>query len=69
MLSSLKLLQIIRAKSLVTSDKSFASEWVLTATGLGILFAVIAPVIARGKNDSIPSKAVRFALRRRNKRD
>jgi hypothetical protein len=36
-----------------------------TATGLGILFAVVAPTIAKGKGDSILSKTIRLVLRRR----
>ena len=36
-----------------------------TATGLGILFAVVAPTIAKGKGDSIISKTIRLILRRR----
>jgi hypothetical protein len=36
-----------------------------TATGLGILFAVVAPTIAKGKGDSIISKTIRLVLRRR----
>ena len=36
-----------------------------TATGLGILFAVIAPTIAKGKGDRLVSKAIRFVLRKR----
>jgi hypothetical protein len=36
-----------------------------TATGLGILFAVIAPTIAKGKGDSLVSKAIRLVLRKR----
>jgi hypothetical protein len=36
-----------------------------TATGLGILFAVVAPTIAKGKGDSIISKTIRLVLRKR----
>jgi hypothetical protein len=36
-----------------------------TATGLGILFAVLAPTIAKGKGDSILSKTIRLVLRRK----
>ena len=36
-----------------------------TATGLGILFAVVAPTIAKGKGDSIFSRAIRLVLRRK----
>lgn len=36
-----------------------------TATGLGILFAVVAPTIAKGKGDSIISKTIRLFLRRK----
>ncbi|MDQ3806830.1 MAG: hypothetical protein M3298_01540 [Thermoproteota archaeon] len=36
-----------------------------TATGLGILFAIVAPTIAKGKGDSILSKTIRLVLRRK----
>jgi hypothetical protein len=36
-----------------------------TATGLGILFAVGAPTIAKGKGDSMISKTIRLILRRK----
>jgi hypothetical protein len=36
-----------------------------TATGLGILFAVVSPTIAKGKGDSILAKTIRLVLRRR----
>jgi sporulation protein YlmC with PRC-barrel domain len=35
-----------------------------SATGLGILFAVLAQSVSKGKGQSITSKAVKFALRR-----
>jgi hypothetical protein len=37
-----------------------------SATGLGILFAVLSQSVSKGKGQSITSKAVRFALRRQN---
>ena len=36
-----------------------------TPTGLGILFAVVAPTIAKGKGDSMISKTIRLVLRRK----
>ena len=36
-----------------------------SATGLGILFAVLSQSVSKGKGQSISSKAVRFAFRRR----
>jgi hypothetical protein len=50
-------------------ENNYVTWLTSTATGLGILFAVIAPAIAKGKSESISSKAVRFALRRKNKKD
>jgi hypothetical protein len=38
-----------------------------TATGLGILFAIIAPSIAKGKSESIASRVFRFITRRKKK--
>lgn len=37
-----------------------------SATGLGILFAVLSQSVSKGKGQSITSKAVRFALRRQS---
>ncbi len=37
-----------------------------SATGLGILFAVLSQSVSKGEGQSISSKAVRFALRRQN---
>jgi hypothetical protein len=37
-----------------------------SATGLGILFAVMSQSVSKGKGQSIISKALRFALRRQN---
>jgi hypothetical protein len=36
-----------------------------SAAGLGILFALVSQSISKGKGDSVTSKAIRFALRRR----
>jgi hypothetical protein len=36
-----------------------------TATGLGILFAVVAPTIAKGRGTSVLSKTIRLVLRRK----
>lgn len=46
-------------------ENNYVTWLTSTATGLGILFAVIAPTIAKGKGDSVPTKALRFVLRRR----
>ena len=39
-----------------------------SATGLGILFAVLAQSVSKGKGQSITSKAVKFALRRQQRK-
>jgi hypothetical protein len=39
-----------------------------SATGLGILFAVLAQSVSKGKGQSITSKAVKFALRRQERK-
>jgi len=36
-----------------------------TATGLGILFAVVTPTIAKGKGDSILTRTIRIVWRRK----
>jgi hypothetical protein len=38
-----------------------------SATGLGILFAVLAPYVSKGAGQSITWRAVRFALRRQER--
>jgi hypothetical protein len=38
-----------------------------TATGLGILFAIIAPSIAKGRGESIASKIFKFIIKRKKK--
>jgi hypothetical protein len=38
-----------------------------SATGLGILFAVLAPYVSKGAGKSITSRAMRFALRRQER--
>jgi hypothetical protein len=38
-----------------------------SATGVGILFAVMSQSISKGKGDSITSRAIRFALRKQEK--
>jgi len=40
-----------------------------SATGLGILFAVLSQSVSKGKGQSITSKAVRFAFKKQNSRD
>jgi hypothetical protein len=39
-----------------------------SATGLGILFAILAQSVSKGKGQSITSKAVKFALRRQERK-
>src|SRR5215210_5645264 len=43
---------------------NFVTWLTSSATGLGILFAVLSQSVSKGKGQSITSKAVRFALRR-----
>jgi hypothetical protein len=47
------------------SLNNYVTSLTSTATGLGILFAVVAPTIAKGKGDSILSKTIRLVLRRK----
>ena len=47
------------------SVNNYVTRLTSTATGLGILFAVIAPTLAKGKGDSLVSKAIRLVLRKR----
>jgi hypothetical protein len=45
---------------------NYATWLTSSATGLGILFAVLSQSVSKGKGQSISSKAVRFALRRQS---
>jgi hypothetical protein len=47
------------------STNNYVTWLTSTATGLGILFAVVAPTIAKGKGDSLVSKAIRLVLGKR----
>jgi hypothetical protein len=47
------------------SVNNYVTSLTSTATGLGILFAVVAPTIAKGTGDSILSKTIRLVLRRK----
>src|SRR5215204_5560201 len=47
------------------SANNYVTWLTSTATGLGILFAVVAPTIAKGKGDSLVSKAIRLVLGKR----
>ena len=48
-------------------ENNYVTWLTSSATGLGILFAVMSQSLSKGKNDSITSKALRFALRRTRK--
>lgn len=39
-----------------------------SATGLGVLFTIISQTMSKGKSESIASKAIRYALRRRKEK-
>ena len=46
-------------------ENNYVTWLTSTAAGLGLLFAIIAPTLAKGKGDSITSRALRFVFRRR----
>jgi hypothetical protein len=48
----------------IWSINNYVTWLTSSATGLGILFAVLAQSVSKGKGQSITSKAVKFALRR-----
>lgn len=50
-------------------DNNYITWLTSTATGLGILFAVIASSITKGKGESLYFRLARLLLRRRKKRD
>lgn len=48
-------------------DNNYITWLTSTATGLGILFAVVASYITKGKGESVYVKAIRFILRKRKR--
>ena len=46
-------------------ENNYVTWLTSTAAGLGLLFAIIAPTLAKGKGDSITTRALRFVLRRK----
>ena len=49
----------------LSSANNYVTWLTSTATGLGILFAIVAPTVAKGTGDSILSKTIRLVLRRK----
>src|SRR5919108_1457370 len=52
----------------IWSINNYVTWLTSSATGLGILFAVLAQYLSKGKGQSITSKAVKFALRRQERK-
>jgi hypothetical protein len=52
----------------IWSIENYVTWLTSSATGLGILFAVLAQSVSKGKGQSITSKAVKFALRRQERK-
>jgi len=50
-----------------TLDNNYITWLTTTATGLGILFAVIAPYVTKGKGESLYMKIIRIVLRKKKK--
>jgi hypothetical protein len=46
-------------------ENNYITWLTTTATGLGILFAIIAPYVTKGKGESLYTRVARFVLRRR----
>ncbi len=51
----------------VWATNNYVTWLTSSATGLGILFAVLAPYVSKGEGQSITWRAVRFALRRQER--
>jgi hypothetical protein len=49
----------------LSSANNYVTWLTSTATGLGILFAIVGPTVAKGTGDSILSKTIRLVLRRK----
>lgn len=61
----IRILTEIWSGQLWSVNNNYVTGLVTTATGLGVLFAIVAPSVAKGTGDSILSKTIRLVLRRK----
>jgi hypothetical protein len=65
----LHILLDIQSGRILSSENNYIIWLTSSATGLGILFAIISQSLSKGKSESVVSKAFRFALGKRKNQD
>jgi hypothetical protein len=63
----LHILLEIQSGRILSSENNYIIWLTSSATGLGILFAIISQSLSKGKSESITSRVLRFVLRRRKR--
>jgi hypothetical protein len=58
----------IQSGRILSSENNYIIWLTSSATGLGILFAIVSQSLSKGKSKSVTSRVLRFVLRRRRKR-
>ena len=64
----LHILLEIQSGRILSSENNYIIWLTSSATGLGILFAIVSQSLSKGKSESVTSRVLRFVLRRRRKR-
>jgi hypothetical protein len=63
----LHILLEIQSGRILSSENNYIIWLTSSATGLGILFAIISQSLSKGKGESVTSRILRFVLRRRKR--
>jgi hypothetical protein len=63
----LHILLEIQSGRILSSENNYIIWLTSSATGLGILFAIISQSLSKGKSESVTSRVLRFVLRRRKR--
>ena len=64
----LHILLEIQSGRILSSENNYIIWLTSSATGLGILFAIVSQSLSKGKSESVTSRVLRFVLRRRRER-
>ena len=63
----LHILLEIQSGRILSSENNYIIWLTSSATGLGILFAIVSQSLSKGKSESVTSRVLRFVLRRRKR--
>jgi hypothetical protein len=63
----LHILLEIQSGRILSSENNYIIWLTSSATGLGILFAIVSQSLSKGKGESVTSRVFRFVLRRRKR--